>query len=277
MLDFSDGTTVQAATALGVFDRIVCGVDESPEALEAARQAERLRSPDGLLRVAAVTDVDTAVHAGFAMSHVLTQLDESAHAALHRAIATVRPGSSHILAGSPARCLLDAVERYDATLVAAGPHGHSRALGALLGGVSATLLHEAPCSVLLARRPRFGRFPSSILVGVDGSEHSLAAAAVGMELAERFGSELCLVAATGGKAVDLAPVRELTPFFVQDPGRPVDALTELSREADLLVLGSRGLHGLTSLGSVSERVAHKALCSVLVVRPTTETTSGGSS
>jgi nucleotide-binding universal stress UspA family protein len=31
-------------------------------------------------------------------------------------------------------------------------------------------------------------------------------------------------------------------------------------------MGSRGLHGLRSLGSVSERVAHDAGCSVLVVR-----------
>jgi nucleotide-binding universal stress UspA family protein len=269
--------SVQTATAIGVFDRIICGVDESPEALEAARQAERLRSPDGLLRVAAVTDVDVAVHAGFEVCHVLQELSESAHAAIHRANAAVRPGSSHILAGSPPKCLLDAIERYDATLVAVGPHGHSRTLGALLGGVSATLLHEAPCSVLLARRPRIGRFPSSILVGVDGSEQALTAAAVGMELAERFGSDLCLVAAMGGKPVDLEPVRELAPFFVQDPGRPVEALTELSEEADLLVLGSRGLHGFASLGSVSERVAHRAACSVLVVRSPTEISPGGSS
>jgi nucleotide-binding universal stress UspA family protein len=37
--------------------------------------------------------------------------------------------------------------------------------------------------------------------------------------------------------------------------------------SDLLVVGSRGLHGIRALGSVSERVAHKAPCSVLVVRP----------
>lgn len=34
----------------------------------------------------------------------------------------------------------------------------------------------------------------------------------------------------------------------------------------LIVLGSRGLHGIRALGSVSERVAHRAPCSVLVVR-----------
>ena len=35
--------------------------------------------------------------------------------------------------------------------------------------------------------------------------------------------------------------------------------------ADLLVVGSRGLHGVSALGSVSERLAHEAHCSVLIV------------
>jgi ABC-type lipoprotein release transport system permease subunit len=35
---------VQAPDTTRVFDRIVCGVDSSPESLEAARQADRLRS-----------------------------------------------------------------------------------------------------------------------------------------------------------------------------------------------------------------------------------------
>jgi nucleotide-binding universal stress UspA family protein len=50
----------------------------------------------------------------------------------------------------------------------------------------------------------------------------------------------------------------------EDPQAPVEALTRL--QPDLLVIGSRGLQGLRSLGSVSERVAHEARCSVLVVR-----------
>jgi nucleotide-binding universal stress UspA family protein len=50
---------------------------------------------------------------------------------------------------------------------------------------------------------------------------------------------------------------------------PAQALVEASREADLLVVGSRGLRGLKALGSVSERVAHEASCSVLVVRTRT--------
>jgi nucleotide-binding universal stress UspA family protein len=43
-------------------------------------------------------------------------------------------------------------------------------------------------------------------------------------------------------------------------------LFDSSRSADVLVVGSRGLHGLKALGSVSERAAHQAKCSVLVVR-----------
>jgi nucleotide-binding universal stress UspA family protein len=45
-----------------------------------------------------------------------------------------------------------------------------------------------------------------------------------------------------------------------------DALVAASADADLVVLGSRGLHGIKSLGSVSERVAHQAASSVLIVR-----------
>ena len=56
---------------------------------------------------------------------------------------------------------------------------------------------------------------------------------------------------------DGVPLRE-------DPDTPAEALTRL--EPDLLVIGSRGLQGMRSLGSVSERVAHNARCSVLVVR-----------
>jgi nucleotide-binding universal stress UspA family protein len=85
-------------------------------------------------------------------------------------------------------------------------------------------------------------------------------------LAERFGSEYLIVAAMGGNRIDVAPIQTLSPYFVTDPGRPAEVLTDLSKEADLLVVGSRGLHGLRALGSVSERVGQRASSSVLVVR-----------
>jgi nucleotide-binding universal stress UspA family protein len=260
---------VQAPKATRVFDRIVCGVDSSTESLEAARQADRLRSSEGLLRLATVADVNVAVHAGYAASHVLGELDASARDALHKAVDAVHPSSTHLLAGDPVPSLLDELRRSDATLVSVGPHGHSRMLGMLLGGMSTALLHEAPCSVLLARKPQFGPFPASILCGVDGSDQSLVAAEAAKDVAERFGAELVFVAATGGKPVDFERIRKLGADVLEDDRRPVEALVDLSGEADLLVVGSRGLHGPASLGSVSERVAHRAACSVLVVRPPT--------
>ncbi len=85
-------TELKASTR--VFDRIVCGVDGTPESLEAARQAERLRSSEGILQLAAVNEVNTAVHAGWAMSHVLDELDVSARTGLQRAIDEIPTASS---------------------------------------------------------------------------------------------------------------------------------------------------------------------------------------
>ena len=84
---------VQAPKATGIFDRIVCGVDSSPESLEAARQAHRLRSSEGLLRLATVADVNVAVHAGYGATHVLGELDAAARDALHKAVD--RPSEQH--------------------------------------------------------------------------------------------------------------------------------------------------------------------------------------
>jgi nucleotide-binding universal stress UspA family protein len=55
-------------------------------------------------------------------------------------------------------------------------------------------------------------------------------------------------------------------------GDPADALLSLCDEvdADLLVIGNRGMHGARRflLGSVSSRCAHHAGCSVLIVQTT---------
>jgi nucleotide-binding universal stress UspA family protein len=64
-------------------------------------------------------------------------------------------------------------------------------------------------------------------------------------------------------------VLDEVPGLERRPGNhPVDLLVAAAEDADLIVVGSRGLHGIASLGSVSERVAHHARCSVLVVRGT---------
>lgn len=67
------------------------------------------------------------------------------------------------------------------------------------------------------------------------------------------------------KGVDTEGV-DVTGDVVQGP--TVTVLLNASRDADLLVVGSRGYGGFTGLllGSVSTQVVHHAACAVLVVR-----------
>ncbi|WP_414752882.1 universal stress protein [Anabaena sp. CCY 9910] len=62
----------------------------------------------------------------------------------------------------------------------------------------------------------------------------------------------------------------VTADFTQELGDPSRLICEIARSwnADLIVLGRRGLHGLSEffLGSVSNYVLHHAPCSVLTVQ-----------
>jgi nucleotide-binding universal stress UspA family protein len=151
-------------------------------------------------------------------------------------------------------------------LIAVGSHGGGRAVGILSGSTATELVHKASCSVLVAR-PAGEGFPRRIVVGVDGSPESAAAYTVACQIADRFGSELWPVVAHGGKVVDSDAVATVVDYRNEDlPDAPVQALVAASADADLLVVGSRGLHGFAALGSVSERVAHQARCSTMIVR-----------
>jgi nucleotide-binding universal stress UspA family protein len=128
------------------------------------------------------------------------------------------------------------------------------------------LVHKAPCSVLVVRTAG-ADFPTRLAVGVDGSAESAAAYATAKALSDRFGASLWPVVAHGGGTVDRGEVERIVGDRREDsPHDAVAALLAASTESDLLVVGSRGLHGLRALGSISERIAHRARCSVLVVR-----------
>ena len=91
---------------------------------------------------------------------------------------------------------------------------------------------------------------------------------MGRELGRRLNAEVQPLVSTGGRGrrPDVDLVRQLAGDVKVDGAAPVTALCDAASNADLVVLGSRGLRGLRALGSVSERVAHKATSSVLMVR-----------
>ena len=252
-----------------IFDRTLCGIDPSQATAEAAQYAARITAPDGSLTLVTVSDTSVAVHAGFRMSAVLENLAEESRLASGRgreAAEVIRSVETRSIKGDPRECLLAEIARLDATLIVIGSHGQSRAKGIALGLVATHLLHEAPCSVLIARPTgEPGRWPRSIVVGTDGSPAATAATAVADTLSKRFGASVRTLVATGGKPLELDETNSAENLEF-DQRKPADCLVAASEDADLLILGSRGLHGLASLGSVSERVAHDASCPVLIVR-----------
>ncbi|WP_217913478.1 universal stress protein [Miltoncostaea marina] len=269
------------------FARVVCGIDGTREAVEAARQAARVTAPGGRLLLLAVAAPFDALAGRWGpeppprarMGAADRTLEESLDELRARARASLELAgrqatgpaevATRVVDGDVDARILEVLDEERADLLVVGPQPHGRLLGAAVGEVTTTMLHDAPVSVLVARRPfEPDRFPATIVAGVDGSPASRRALAVAAALRERAGGRLTVVAA--GR--DAAPAEDALEGLaaphgmVVSTGRPVEALVDAARTADLLVVGSRGLRGATALGSVSERVAHRAPSSVLVVR-----------
>jgi nucleotide-binding universal stress UspA family protein len=254
---------------MSVFARIVVGVDGTEWGFEALRQA-LLLAPREASTVRAITVLDTApaIHTGLRAAHfaeLLTQEANEARAAAEQIIGDRSDAVAQVVRGKPVDVLRRERDELNATLTALGGRRSSRFLGIMLGDTGTELLHDAAGSVLLACPSDEGAWePRRIVVGLDSSSNAQAALRMAEELAGRFGGSTEVVSATGGKPVerDGAWAERVDSW---DPGNPVHALVERSRDADLVVVGSRGVHGLSTIGSVSERVAHQAHCTALVV------------
>jgi nucleotide-binding universal stress UspA family protein len=255
------------------FGHVVCGIDGSPESAEAARQAGLVARPGATMRlVAAVDPLDELWDAPpYQALATAARVQERAKSALERAragIASTDAVELEVVESPPCDALLARVAADREHLLAVGAGRQDRLAGILLGAIVTELLHTSPCAVFLARKVEDGEtFPRAVLVGLDGSDGSVAAFAAARAVAERLGAPLRPVVALGGKRPDLDAVQRILDGrrFATDDRAPADALA--SARGELLVVGSRGLHGLAALGSVSERVAHRSAGSVLVVRP----------
>ena len=252
-----------------IFDRIVVGVEGTEWGYEALRQSLCLRADDGLVHAVTALDFGSSAQAGFLAPQTAEALAEESvvvRTEAERIMAGCAGCSAEIVHGDATHVLRQAAAEANATLIALGGRRSSRFLGIMLGNTGTALLHEPSCSVLVARpQPGEEWRPRRIIVGLDGSQPALDALVVADELSARLGSIVKVVGATGGKLLDGNRAwRERVDTW--DPGHPVVALLDRSLHADLVVVGSSGLHGVRALGSVSERVAHRAHCSVLVVR-----------
>ena len=253
------GSDVASAAVRDVtaVERVVCGIDGSPEAIEAARQTARLVSREGRILLVEVLPPDG--------SHAAADSDLAA--ARGTIDAGIRIGVA--VPEGPAAEMLEHQAVHDrADTIAVGPHGRGRATGVLLGSVSTRLIHHASCSVLLARSAPVGAFPRRVLVGFDGSEASRRALEAGRCVAARVGAPVQVLHVLDGaiprgvlQSGGAEEVEEVTAAW-----SAADGLCARVAAGDLIVIGSRELRGIRSLGSVSEAVAHKAPTSVLIIR-----------
>ena len=263
--------TVATVTGTSLFDRVVCGVDSSAAGTSAARAAAPPTAPEGSLTLVTFDDLSSRCTPGGPCRTSSRSLLRMRGRCLREGVPRLprrTPLESMLVRGDPRQILLAELDRRQATLVAVGSHRLSRATGIALGAVSTSLLHEAPCAVLIARDPiELGSWPRSVVAGIDGSPGSAAALAAARTLSTRLRVPIRVIVATQHAHVDLGAAYRLAPDLEEHDARPLDALIVASESTDLVVVGSRGLRGIRALGSLSERLAHDARHSVLVVRP----------
>jgi len=227
------------------------------------------------------------------------KLAQSAKAALK----TLFPGwqvHAEAATGSPGNLLLWKADEWKPDLIVVGSQG-STALGRFFfGSVSQKVLHQANCSVRIARPNRNSAgAPVRLIVGVDGSPDSDAAVRAITTRHWPEGSEVCVVSGMivpppmaseqlvfeiekwiadektrVAEAVEAA-VRKLQGIGLatssvvreEDPKSLLCAEAE-SRDADCIFVGTTGMGRIERalIGSVSSAVAVRAHCSVEIVR-----------
>lgn len=284
---------------------VVAGIDGSDTALGGVRWAADFAANQGLslLLLHAIPRLDW--HFASADSPAELESGSAGDAVLAAAEAAVRATHPDLairtaaVKGAVATVLVEASRSARLLVVGAGAAEHRA-----LGGHAVKIAHRTHCPLVVWRKPvatRTGK-PLPVVVGVDESEHSTRALAQAFDVAAMAHAPLSVVhmweitAAVGmgdlggqgmmdWQLLDLLESRQrqrmdelVEPFarkyrnahvttVFQDIS-PAKGLTDLSREAQLVVVGSRGRGNLADsiLGSVSQTVIHHAECPVLIVR-----------
>jgi nucleotide-binding universal stress UspA family protein len=200
---------------------------------------------------------------------------------------------------SVGEALVDYARKHDIDLVVMGTHGRTGLRRILMGSVAEHVVRHAPCSVMTVHglegetKPRRVR---RIVVPVDFSGHSCEIVQHARSLADVSRTEVDLIHivedivfpsiygidpitlaspsvrdSMRAKLVRLADECGLTRYCAHvRAGNAWKEIIEFAemREADMVVIGSRGLSGLERmfLGSVAENVLRRASCPVFVVR-----------
>jgi nucleotide-binding universal stress UspA family protein len=286
--------------------RLLVGVDGTEGSVEALRwaahEAARRSAP---LHVMTCAELPVAVEAGLVGGSTTTGSAMDAIVAEHdavnqRAVNLARSFgldievSGDTVLGAPAYALVGAAHPDD--IIVIGATSHPGRLTEVLGSVATVISHRAHCPVVVVhgtdrRDANIGR----IAVGVDGSPCGNNALLWAADEAMRCGAELLLVhgwtypyqgprsgasdarddmkldamrmlESCSRRVKDTAPTLRVHSIISEHS--PAKAIIDAGKEADLLVVGSRGHGGFGALllGSVSRTVLQHSSVPVVVVR-----------
>lgn len=283
---------------------VIVGFDGSEGSLHALKWAAKAAKDRGRTLEVITTWTMPAADLGIGASstlqeELLDELRQEAHGVNDEALKVAAEmgtnATGEVLVGRTPAALVKHSE--GANLVVVGSHGSGGLTGFLLGSVSRQVATHAKCPTVVVRPLQVDQH--DVVVGVDGSPHSLKALEWAFEQASYTGSALhvlhsweipptwsmvevpsyepeVLIRDYGN--AELRETSEAMAGFREDfpdvkvrqevmKGSPVKSLVKASQNAALLVVGSRGLGGFRGLllGSVSHAVVHKAACSVAVV------------
>ncbi|MBB3035577.1 universal stress protein [Hoyosella altamirensis] len=285
---------------------IIVGTDGSPAAESAVRWAAREAVlHDAPLRIVSALDGPPQVWGDFAIP--TTYLEEARQFAASRlkesariaAEAGIENAETAVLSGFAHEDLI--AESRNARMLVLGSRGLSPFKASMVGSVTHAVASHvtAPLVVIQELQPGWDTAPSApVVVGVDGSEHNLAAIDIAFAEASVRGAQLIAVHAWSDVVLPKAlrsdqglpwenmvtaeearlaeslagwgekyPEVEVRRVVIQD--RPVRYLSELSAAASLVVVGNRGRGGFTGmlLGSTSRALLHTCQSPLMTVPP----------
>jgi nucleotide-binding universal stress UspA family protein len=200
--------------------------------------------------------------------------------------------ASRVVLGSPRTELLR--ESDGSELLVVGSTGAGAVESWLLGSVAHAVSRSARCPVVLVPNVHLPRDVGRVVVGVDGSPAADAALDWAIDEADRRDAELVVIHVWHypyGTELDDAEGRDLMRVDAAlvldrameranevargpvvgklvDGGTAADVLVALGRDADLVVVGSRGRGGLRStlFGSVAHAAAERSTGPTVIVR-----------
>ena len=273
-------------------DGIIAGYDGSPDGDDALRWAAREAWARGtvLTICLAWTPGDLAVLGdGHAHGRARQQGEQilARGARLAGSVPDLAEVRAVLAEGPPAHVLCE--RSRTAEMVVVGRRGHGQLAASQLGSVSWQVASHAQGRVVVVRgqwRP-VNQSPGPVVAGMDGSPVSQDALTFAFEEAALRDVPLIAVCALmdapgrigGARLMEEEFSRLMADHEKEHPeitvlrqvafGAPRSALLTAAAEAQLLVVGSRGLGGLEgmSLGSVVAALLHHSPCPVAVVHP----------